>query len=155
MIQDETLIFMSNPWIMKSMGYGVFRMILFCPWTIAVNGGARRVSLFRRLGGEVAAPQRRRRNRSGRSQAAAGRKESFPFRTRRLSIHVDFAEHAGPCGWCSGDAQPSFAVTRHHQEVTSPWSGPAVARIIPPAPAEYPSTRSGCGRIRGPGCSWT
>ena len=122
---------------------------------IAVNGGARRVSLFRRLGGEVAAPQRRRRNRSGRSQAAAGRKESFPFRTRRLSIHVDFAEHAGPCGWCSGDAQPSFAVTRHHQEVTSPWSGPAVARIIPPAPAEYPSTRPGCGRIRGPGCSWT
>ena len=30
MIQDETLIFMPNPEGMESMGYGVFRMMLYC-----------------------------------------------------------------------------------------------------------------------------
>ena len=38
MIQDETLIFMLNPWNMKSMGYRAFRMILYCQQTLVSDG---------------------------------------------------------------------------------------------------------------------
>lgn len=55
---------------------------------------------------------------------------------------------AGTPGWCSANAQPPFAVTRHNQEVTSPGSVPATFHTNPPVPAGCPSTRPECGRIR-------